>query len=243
MDRNDLGNLFFRYRGQIPIAFILFSLVAYYFLDFAIVAPANIEKLNFLAASLVIVGILFRCLSIGFAAPHSSGRNRNKQVAEKLNTLGTYSMVQNPLYFANALLWIATSLFSNQWSFVVAALALSTTLLTFIILHERKFLLQRFGAAFLKWDVKTPIFWPNPFLFKAPSGPFQWIRLFATEYPTWISVCAGIFLCQWLFYYKINKTFEVNDLQVGLCIAAFLIALTGRFFKYVVVRKWLKMPI
>ncbi|MGB8874133.1 MAG: hypothetical protein WCC75_12145, partial [Desulfobaccales bacterium] len=39
----------------------------------------------------------------------TSGRNTQGQVAETLNTTGIYSLVRNPLYLGNFLIWLGLS--------------------------------------------------------------------------------------------------------------------------------------
>jgi hypothetical protein len=152
-------------------------------------------------------------------------------------------MVQNPLYFANALMWLAGALFSNQWFFVISVLCLIGFLLPIMIRHERYFLRSIFGDEFERWSRNTPIFFPNPLLFQSQKRSFQWIRLFATEYPTWISMCAGVMAIHSFGRYLTQGHCSFNTEHYVLCFCAVTIGIIGRFFKYIIVRKWLKMPI
>lgn len=237
------GNWVFKYRGQIPLVFLLIASALSYLFNIQLVENENTNLLFAIGGFCMVLATIMRAYTIGFAAEHSSGRNRSEQVAENLNVDGAYSMVQNPLYFANALLWFATSVFSNHWVFVVSVITLISFLLPLIIRHERDFLRNKFGEEFHRWDRVTPIFIPNPLLFKAPKTAFQWTRLFATEYPTWVSICAGILVVHWFGWcLSIGKISLATEHYI-LALCAIMLGFGGRFFKYIVVRRWLKKPI
>ena len=90
-----LANQFFKYRGQIPV---LFFVVAFGLMH---IFPERANWTNdsrfALALGLVVLGHLIRAIAVGNRAPHTSGRNRDEQVAEALNSTGIYSMVRHPL--------------------------------------------------------------------------------------------------------------------------------------------------
>lgn len=243
MNKDNFGNWVFKYRGQIPLVFLWLAFLFSYFFRYQLVDNKNINLLTGIAGLCMIFAAIMRAYTIGFAAQHSSGRNRSEQVAENLNVRGAYSMVQNPLYFANALLWFATSIFSNQWVFVVGVLTLISFLFPIMVLHERDFLRNKFGEEFHRWDKVTPIFIPNPWLFKAPKITFQWTRLLATEYPTWVSICVGILAVHWFGMYLSTGKISMATEHYLLVLCAIMLGFAGRFFKYIVVRRWLKKSI
>ena len=106
-----LGNQFFKYRGQIPVLFFLvaFGLMHYF--------PMQENWLNacytIVAIGLVVLGHLIRALAVGKRAAHTSGRNRDQQVAEALNSTGIYSMVRHPLYLGNITTYIGWAVFTG----------------------------------------------------------------------------------------------------------------------------------
>lgn len=242
MRKEEFENFLFRYRGQIPvIGFLVFLCISLLF-EFQIVS-INIHTLRTIALFIIFLGFFSRCFTVGYAAPHSSGRNRNMQVANQLNTLGAYSMVQHPLYFSNSLLWVGTGLISNQWGLFSGSLCLIWLLYRPLIRRETLFLTQTFGSEYKEWKNLTPVFFPNPFQYIKPKTSFDWLRLFATEYPTWVSILAGI-LTSLLFSNVIpERTILWRDYYTILIITSISIGLMGRFFKYIVVRKWLNKSI
>jgi protein-S-isoprenylcysteine O-methyltransferase Ste14 len=104
-----LGNQFFKYRGQIPVLFFLVAFILMHFF------PMYDNWLNpnytYLAIGLVVLGHAIRALAVGKRAAHTSGRNRDEQVAEALNSTGIYSMVRHPLYLGNITTYIGTRVF------------------------------------------------------------------------------------------------------------------------------------
>lgn len=243
MSMDVVGRFFFRFRGQIPVLFLASSILLSFFFENQIVDIQHIRMFYVVAYGLMILGMTFRCFTVGFAKEHSSGRNRHAQVAENLNTLGAYSMMQHPLYFSNSLLWIGAAMMSNQWIIIGCSVLMCIVLLPIIISEESMFLSKHFDEEYHRWERQTPRFFPNPFLYKAPKTSFQWIRLFATEYPTWISICCAVFILQGVCNYLMKDSFVWESSYYAWILVMGLIALSGRFFKYVVVRKWLKKPI
>jgi hypothetical protein len=69
------------------------------------------------------------------------------------------------------------------------------------------------------------------------------IRVLATEYPTWVSILAGLLMIDIIrfFYFELDNVIWYR--MAGLIIAALFVGFGGRFFKYVVVRRWLKHSI
>lgn len=116
-------------------------------------------------------------------------------------------------------------------------------MLYIIIKSEAEFLRNKFGEAYNTWSRETPAFYMNPLRFKASVNPMDGIRVLATEYPTWVSILAGLLMIDFIrFFY-----FELDDVvlyrMAGWIFAAIFVGFGGRFFKYVVVRRWLKRSI
>ena len=89
-------------------------------------------------------GLLIRILAVGFAYHKTSGKNTRKQIAEKLNTSGIYSILRNPLYLANYLNWLGIILLLSNTFLTIIITSLFVILYHKIILVEENFLLQKF---------------------------------------------------------------------------------------------------
>ena len=107
------GDLLFRNRGFIPILFILFSIPVSYFnsYEYLIKYEALENTTLFSALGFIFLGHLIRAQVILARQDATSGRNRSEQVADSLNTKGWYSIVRNPLYVANFLIWFGLSIY------------------------------------------------------------------------------------------------------------------------------------
>ena len=238
-----MRNFLFRYRGQLPL--ITISIIFLLGLTFPIPLVRQTSADSYRCLSLILVGfgIVYRCWTVGYSMQHASGRNRHQQVAHHLNQRGTYSMSQHPLYFANALMWLGCCIFSNSL-LILVALGVYISIFTFYLIQlESRFLHRTFGEEFAVWAQNTPVFVPFLWKYKRTGLPFQWVKVFATEYPTWVS-CLASLLAADLF----NSSVNLNNLQWTnrhsmIVIAGCFIGFSGRFFKYVVVRKWLKSSI
>jgi protein-S-isoprenylcysteine O-methyltransferase Ste14 len=92
------GNKLFRYRGQIPVILFLLAIPVVYFTDYSWISLTTMNVLTAIAICISFIGFLIRAYSIGTTPKGTSGRNRDSQVAESLNTTGIYSMVRHPLY-------------------------------------------------------------------------------------------------------------------------------------------------
>ncbi len=228
----------FRYRGQIPVFLLLFVIpfVMRYDIPFANY-PWQRKFLNVFSMLLILSGTAFRFYITGYRLPHSSGRNRKNQVAESLNQLGAYAMCQHPLYFANFLLWIGIALLSNHMLIVLGSIPLSLYIHFRLIRTEQSYLSQKFGDSYTFWSNKTPVFWPSLKAYKPNEIAFNTKRVFATEYPTWVSVVVLSWGMIKLRYVNLETSLKWDGTDILFLGAAFLVGIGGRFYKYVVLKK------
>jgi protein-S-isoprenylcysteine O-methyltransferase Ste14 len=71
-------------------------------------------------------------------------------VAEVLNTTWMYSLVRNPLYLGNFIIWLGLALFINVWWCTIIVILSFILFYERIIFAEEKFLREKFGKTF-KW--------------------------------------------------------------------------------------------
>lgn len=143
-------------------------------------------------------GLALRVLTVGRVPFGTSGRNTREQVAQVLNTTGMYSVVRNPLYLANYLIWLGVSLVPRM-----AWLTLVITLIFWlyyerIILAEEDFLRERFGPEFLAWAQRTPAFLPRGRHWTPAALPFSWKTVVRREYSTLFAILTVFFMLQLL---------------------------------------------
>ena len=138
-----------------------------------------------------LVGLGMRFYTVGFAPRGTSGRNTRGQVAEVLNTTGMYSVVRNPLYLGNFIIWLGLALFIKIWWVIFIVILAFTLFYERIIFAEEKFLREKFGAAFLDWAAKTPAIIPQLKNWQPPELSFSWKSALKREYSSFFAMIAS----------------------------------------------------
>ncbi len=190
------GQWLFRQRSFLPLllgVLFFFALQDFHYPD----GRRDLDrwwKIGCLAVALGGVGL--RVLTIGRVPFGTSGRNTQKQVARELNTTGMYSLVRNPLYLGNFLIWLGVCLLPRVGWFSLLTCLLFWLYYERIIFAEEEFLRRQFGDAFLEWAARTPAFIPR-FRGWTPSPlPFSWRTVVRREYSTVFAVVAVFFLLE-----------------------------------------------
>jgi protein-S-isoprenylcysteine O-methyltransferase Ste14 len=186
-----LGNRFFRWRSYLPL-FMAVLFLAALLTQRGAASPDHPDRPWQTACLLVsLAGLVLRFFTVGFAPRGTSGRNTLGQVAETLNTTGMYSLVRNPVYLGNFLIWLGLSLFIKVWWCTVIVILCFTLFYERIIFAEEAFLRERFGAAFTDWAVSTPAIIPHFKNWRAPSLPFSWKSALKREYSSWFATISS----------------------------------------------------
>jgi len=180
------GAFLFRGRSYLPL--LVAPLVVAAFLDPQYTHPlfngfsGSLWKALCILVSLT--GFAIRCLVAGYVPLGTSGRNTERQVAESLNTKGLYSIVRNPLYLGNFLIILGLLLFAQVWWFTLVGIAIFWIFYERIIFTEEEFLRQKFGATFVDWSMKTPVFIPRSLACQKPELPYAWKTVLKREHST-----------------------------------------------------------
>ncbi len=162
------GNFLFRYRGILPIPIILLCIIFYYLNSNSI---SNDHYIICLGIS--VSGLFIRMFTIGFAYHKTSGKNTKKQIAEKLNTSGIYSLLRNPLYLANYLNWLGVVLLLSNELITLIVSSLFAILYYKIILVEENFLLEKFKEEYKLYYSNTPRIIPSFKNWRKPVNKFN----------------------------------------------------------------------
>jgi protein-S-isoprenylcysteine O-methyltransferase Ste14 len=145
-----IGAVLFRYRGFLPVPFLLVPLLV----------PGPQTTNGWLAAGIVIlVGELFRIAGVSAAGTVTRRRSRDVQ---RLVTYGVFSWMRNPLYVGNLLIWAGFMIGSGVLWFLPVALVLFAFEYTLIVRYEEGVLESIFGAEYLSYKEKTPRWIPMP---------------------------------------------------------------------------------
>lgn len=190
------------------------------------------------------LGLLLRCLTQGFVPAGSSGGTRVTPIATTLNTLGMYSIVRNPLYLANGIMWLGVVLATTSIWFVLVSLLTFWLYIERVIAVEEEYLSTRFGEQFQRWVRHTPCFLPRPSLWRPPQMPFSLRAVLRREYSPLIALGVAFTLLEFISGTLLEGEpvvrWVVTDREWVLFFAAtLLIGLTLQFMKK---RRWLDAP-
>ena len=144
-DFENTGNWLFRWRSYLPLIMISIFLLALREYEY----PGNSEYLDHLweVFCLIVsfIGLGIRVFTVGHTPKGTSGRNTKGQVAETLNTSGTYSVVRNPLYLGNFFMGLGLAMFAHLWWLTLIYILTFWLYYERIIFTEEEYLRNKFG--------------------------------------------------------------------------------------------------
>lgn len=188
------GEFLFRGRSYLPL--LAAPLVIAALLDPAYAHPLFTGTSGWIWKTICILvcftGLWVRCLVAGYVPLGTSGRNTERQVALSLNTKGMYSLVRNPLYLGNFLIILGLLLFSQVWWFILAGIAIFWFFYERIIFTEEEFLRRKFGAPYVEWTLKTPVFIPKFSGWQKPELPYAWKTVLRREHSTQFGMVSAL---------------------------------------------------
>jgi protein-S-isoprenylcysteine O-methyltransferase Ste14 len=186
------GARLFRWRSYVLLAFVPALVWATWQGEAVEAAVGEFwgEAFEGFAIALVVLGEAVRILTVGFVPAGTSGRNTTAgQVASRVNTTGAYSLVRNPLYLGNCLMYLGVVLFAQSLGLAVVFCLVLFLYYERIIAAEEAFLAGKFGTDYTDWAARTPVFIPRLTGWCAPDMVFSWKSVIRREHA---SVYAGI---------------------------------------------------
>lgn len=130
------------------------------------------EALEALGLMLVFFAILGRLWSILYIGAH-----KNRKVVD----VGPYSMTRNPLYLSSLVGVLGVGLMVGSVILALAMTAVFYAVFRYTAGREATYLSNRFGAAYDDYARRTPLFLPDPFLYRgATEATFSQPALSAT---------------------------------------------------------------
>jgi len=226
-----MGNLLFKYRGQIPVLLFLLVIPFIFQTDYAVFSKTLIQKNNIVSFMISFLGILIRFYTVGKTPAGTSGRNRKKQIATKLNTQGIYSITRNPLYFGNYLIWLGISIYSLNTFFTIILSVFFFIYYGKIIKTEEEYLLNKFGNTYLDWKNKTPKFFPSFKNYKPEKYSFSIKTVLKREYSSVLATVFTFFYIDTLINVKIKANDIINDQILIILIITIISTLILRTIK------------
>ena len=195
-----IGDACFRFRAisVVPVILLIF------FIFDPLAAGRFNPILNLLGFLIALAGAATRIVAAGYAKPFTSGRE-NYLKAESLNTSGVYSIVRNPLYVGNFLVYNGVLVAYSS----PAALAFFNVFFFlnyyFIILSEENYLLGQFADAYREYRQTVPRVIPRYGLYRGNDHPFNPARAVYKEKNTTL---------YWVFFYAVSllvKQYKLNQ--------------------------------
>lgn len=184
-----LGGWLFKYRTSIPLPIVAALLLI----------PARASATS-LSTSVAWLGVPTVALgeAVRLWAVHHIGvisRTRSDRLGPLIDT-GPFSLVRNPLYLGNILLWAGFAVIAHLfWLAPVVAVLLALEYHA-IVRWEERLLESRIGAPYRAYTARVPRWLPRlgaPLA--APSGgAFSWVETFYSERGTLIAIAAGYVL-------------------------------------------------
>ena len=145
-----IGAFLFRYRGFLPVPFLLIPLLV----------PGRQSLRGWgVAALFILVGEAIRVAGVSAAGTVTRRRSRDVQ---RLVTYGIFGWVRNPLYVGNFLIWIGFVIGSGVLWFIPVAMILFAIEYSLIVRYEEGVLESIFGQEFLAYKQRTPRWIPRP---------------------------------------------------------------------------------
>lgn len=170
------GNWLFQRRSYLPLIFlplIFWSLYQILGRPLEDEALRQRETWKGLCILVSFSGLAFRCWTVGWVSAQTSGRNTQKQVADRLNIKGLYSLVRHPLYGGNFLLFLGIILWTQHIWLIMLAVLTFWAYYTPIMFAEEEFLRKKFGPSFLNWSKQTPAVIPRLKGWKSQGGSWS----------------------------------------------------------------------
>ena len=205
------GYYCFKYRGQFPVLLFLLVVPFMFFTDYSFLSEELVRFCIFLSIFFALFGLLIRFYTIATTPKGTSGRNRSIQIANALNTKGIYSIVRNPLYLGNYLIWFGVSISTFNIYFILIMSIIFFLFYERIIFVEEKFLIDKFGDEYLSWSFNTPVIIPSFSKFIKSNVPFSFISILRREYATVASVTISFIYIELLRNYIIYNRLFLGD--------------------------------
>lgn len=179
------GDFLFKHRSYLPLILLALGLFVKIFQGkntAGINETGSNDILQIAYISIGILGLAIRAFTVGYSPRNTSGRNTKEgQIADELNTTGLYSLIRNPLYLGNYLMWLSVAMLTNNIWFVLLFSLSFWIYYERIVFTEEQFLRNKFGQPFLDWAKVTPPMIPKHFAYKRPEIKFDWGKVLKKE--------------------------------------------------------------
>jgi hypothetical protein len=178
-----------------------------------------------------ILGMGFRGMAVGYAAPGTSGRNRATQIADHLNQTGPYSVVRHPLYVGNIVMTLGIVMLLRSPLAAICALLVYLWLYERIIAAEEGFLAEKYGNQYEEWAARTPFLIPNFAKWVRSDRKFSWKYAVRSEVYSLASISISFFALITIRDRVLTGKWDVDKLWMWISIGAVLLYFPIRFLR------------
>jgi protein-S-isoprenylcysteine O-methyltransferase Ste14 len=228
------GNFFFRYRGGLFPALVLFLALAVQPAQFA--GNPRLDLVAVVVGTVVaLMGQLVRCATIGLVYIKRGGQN-HRIYANSLVTEGIYAHTRNPMYIGNILIVGGFCLvYGSPWTYA-AAFPFFLLFYLSITLAEEHYLRGQFGDEYNAYCRATNRFWPRMkgLGHTLIQHRFEWKRVMNKEYGNLFGFSLGLYVIISLKYYRVYAPSPIPErplLLVLPLIPLFVLYGTARWLK------------
>lgn len=209
------GNWLFRRRSWLPATILV--PVAVYIL---VIANRNVIYFNYtweIACILVsVAGELLRSYTVGYVPRNTSGRNVIEQMADELNTKGIYSVVRNPLYIGNFLMWLGPVMFLRSVWWVFVFVLAYWLYYERIIFAEEQYLRRKFGEAYDTWAFRVKAVIPSFRRYVRADLPFSFRNVLKREHNSIANLFVVFALLDLLRNISVTGRFYLEPMYITL---------------------------
>lgn len=234
------GQWLFRHRSVMPAVFAVAFLPA---LDsFQFFQNCHAQQIYWELGCLLVslIGLFIRAMTVAFIREGSSGRELSAPRADRLNISGLYSMVRNPLYLGNMIIWFGIVSMLHQWWLSGLIMLISYIYHRMIIVAEEGYLASRFGSDYLEWRRRTPAFRPDFRRWTPPELPFSGVMILRREYSGLFQVIAAFALMNMVLHHAVTGVWLLDSVFQNLLIEVSVIC--GVIWVAVRWTSWLSLP-
>lgn len=163
-----IGTFLFKYRSFTPIPLIILVFIIFKPID----RGENNILLNLSGIFISLLGEFLRIISVGYSFKGTSGRETFLR-ADALNTTGIYSVVRNPLYIGNFLMFTGIVIvFSNFLALMIFSVFLFLQYY-FIIQAEENYLKGEYGRSYNNYCSQVRQIIPTFKNYRKNQNPFN----------------------------------------------------------------------
>jgi len=225
------GDFLFKYRGQVPI-FLFFIVIPFiYYTDYNDFSDKLLKENMIISFLISFIGIFIRVYTVGTTPAGTSGRNRKKQIAKKLNQTGLYSIVRHPLYLGNFLIWLGISMYTLNTTFTIFLSLFFFSYYNIIMKTEEKFLEKKFKNEFLLWKKYTPMLFPSLNNYCKSKYTFSIKTVLKREYSSFLATIFSFFYIQTLINYFNEENIIISNNMWSILLFSIIITLILRVIK------------